>query len=1053
MPAQSEELLFILKMRDEASRILQGYENELKNTGGHAQDAKSQLQELQRAAKDVAFALGAVVAQTATWRATVGVFGEYETGMLGVAKTTGLAGQEFEGFTEQFDVMAAELTLPIERLQEIAQVAGQVGVTGSDNILNFTRHLAMLSDASDVVGGEGAESLARLLNVTEEGVENVGNVAAAMVALGNASAATESKILRTATVIGQSLASFDVASHEVLGLATSVAEVGQAGELAGTTFFKAFRVLKDAALEGGEQLELLAATTGRSMEEVKDAILEHPVEGFQIFLEAMRKVRDETGSTAAFLEQFNLKGAENSRVLDPLVEQLGRMAKNLDLGRDAFGQATAHIEEYERAAQGLERQQQRLTNIFELAGKTIGGDVAPTVKAAIQVIASAVLGLTQAYQALPDAVQTTISHLVVFGPSVVGVAVAVRHLTTAFKLLRLAMIGTPWGAAYAAVSLLVGGLALLAAGTAEAEEAALRHEEAIAVVNQVLDVGETATKGQIELARQQAQADLEAAQAALTLAEARMQAIPVDPTGEFGFFGDVAVAEREAEVLRERIKEIEEALVKLKQRQIEVRAASGEIQGPPKPPTATPQTGEQKEFVTEVEERIRVLQTEAEKLREGTYAFEQYQAAQRTEGEIKKIVEDAKELGLNVDELTQKLRDAAAARQATETELARSTFRAELERTIVELDKEAQAIRGSAAAYAEYQDTREIEQAVADFAEEARNLGFTRTEVDKLSQAYREAARARQQALLADEQADFRTDVNKTVAELRSETLALQQGEEAYERYQRARAIQSQVEEIRKTAEALRLEQAEVRRLEQEYRAAAQARADAAERLEMENELRAEAKQLVEDLGVEFARSAGSMVLESKSAEDAIRGLIKAIAEVLVQTALLKTVQLGVDAAFTHFGAPWTPTGTGGELISSTGTDTLEFHRGGVVGSTPVPTRLLPASLFARAPRFHGGLADDEFAAVLRRGERVLTQDLDQRAQGVIAGLAERGGTVVNVNTTINVAGGSRGPAADRELARQISAEMEAVIDSRITDQIRHQMRSGNLLNPTRTAL
>jgi hypothetical protein len=47
------------------------------------------------------------------------------------------------------------------------------------------------------------------------------------------------------------------------------------------------------------------------------------------------------------------------------------------------------------------------------------------------------------------------------------------------------------------------------------------------------------------------------------------------------------------------------------------------------------------------------------------------------------------------------------------------------------------------------------------------------------------------------------------------------------------------------------------------------------------------------------------------------------------------------------------------------------LHRGGVVGLTPTPKRLLPTSVISAAPRLHTGLKSDEFPAILRKGETV----------------------------------------------------------------------------------
>ncbi len=55
------------------------------------------------------------------------------------------------------------------------------------------------------------------------------------------------------------------------------------------------------------------------------------------------------------------------------------------------------------------------------------------------------------------------------------------------------------------------------------------------------------------------------------------------------------------------------------------------------------------------------------------------------------------------------------------------------------------------------------------------------------------------------------------------------------------------------------------------------------------------------------------------------------------------------------------------------------FHEGGTVGSS-APTHSFSPSLFANAPRFHSGLAPDEFPAILQTGEQVLSRR--QVAQG-----------------------------------------------------------------------
>ena len=48
------------------------------------------------------------------------------------------------------------------------------------------------------------------------------------------------------------------------------------------------------------------------------------------------------------------------------------------------------------------------------------------------------------------------------------------------------------------------------------------------------------------------------------------------------------------------------------------------------------------------------------------------------------------------------------------------------------------------------------------------------------------------------------------------------------------------------------------------------------------------------------------------------------------------------------------------------------YHKGGVVGETPAPMRLVPSYIFNNAPRLHSGLLPNEFPAILERGEVVI---------------------------------------------------------------------------------
>jgi len=66
------------------------------------------------------------------------------------------------------------------------------------------------------------------------------------------------------------------------------------------------------------------------------------------------------------------------------------------------------------------------------------------------------------------------------------------------------------------------------------------------------------------------------------------------------------------------------------------------------------------------------------------------------------------------------------------------------------------------------------------------------------------------------------------------------------------------------------------------------------------------------------------------------------------------------------------------------------FHTGGLVGRNDNRAmRSINAAAFASARRYHDGLGDDEFPAILQRGERVLTANQDQRATALMGRMAD----------------------------------------------------------------
>ena len=126
----------------------------------------------------------AFVASSATIGGTLSAFAKYETQLIKVGKTADLQGKELEDFGKRITALSTTIPLSTNELLELSASAAQLGVKGKDNIIKFTETVAKLGTATDIVGEEGSRAIARLLNITGEGIGTVDKFGAIITRLG-----------------------------------------------------------------------------------------------------------------------------------------------------------------------------------------------------------------------------------------------------------------------------------------------------------------------------------------------------------------------------------------------------------------------------------------------------------------------------------------------------------------------------------------------------------------------------------------------------------------------------------------------------------------------------------------------------------------------------------------------------------------------------------------------------------------------------------------------------------------------------------------------------
>ena len=419
---------------------------------------KSQTQNLEANLTSIAKGSGvAFAALTATLGSTVKAFASYETALLGVGKTADLSGEELKSFGKDIQKLSTDLPFATNELLAIAQSAGQLGVKGRDNLINFTQTIAKLGTASDLAGEEAATALTRILNVTGEGVGQIDKFASVIVALGNNFAATESEIARMTTEVARSTSIFGVSSSEAAALGTALKSVGVQAESGGSAVGRAFREIDAAIRGGGESLDTLSKLTGIAGDQLKQTFETDAVGVFQKFSQGLGEVITSGGDVTKVLEEFNLKGDEILKVLPVLAKNSTLVGEALALAAKETANATALQKEFEIQSKSLESESSKLKNTIVTIAQEIGSFFAPAVNSAVVGLKDFLkqfLGLSEGTKKFIAGFLGTVTAIA--GVTAVGATllITLTKLRAAFLILGIAA-SRAWAAATLGLTLIV----------------------------------------------------------------------------------------------------------------------------------------------------------------------------------------------------------------------------------------------------------------------------------------------------------------------------------------------------------------------------------------------------------------------------------------------------------------------------------------------------------------------------------------------------------------------------------------------------------------------
>ena len=237
---------------------------------------------------------------------------EFESSLIGVAKTTDLAGNAFDRansplaqFGDKLRGLALKIPINVNELAKIAELGGQLGIQVPD-LVNFTETIAKLGVTTNLTSEVAATSLARLMNIMRTDTGDVDRLGSTIVELGNNFATTEAEILSFGLRLAPIGATVGMTEAEVLGLSTALTSLGIPAERGGTALQRVFIKMKEAIDTGSDSLDGFAKTARMSNEEFSELFRRSPARAFAAFVEGLDAINRSGGNVFATLDNLNL---------------------------------------------------------------------------------------------------------------------------------------------------------------------------------------------------------------------------------------------------------------------------------------------------------------------------------------------------------------------------------------------------------------------------------------------------------------------------------------------------------------------------------------------------------------------------------------------------------------------------------------------------------------------------------------------------------------------------------------------------------------------------
>ena len=382
---------------------------------------------------------------------------EFESAFTGVQKTVDATESEYAALSKGITEMSERMPQSASAIAGVMEAAGQLGVRGVQNLLDFTETMIMLGDATNLTSEEAAMSIAKVMNIFGTANEDVGRFGATVVDLGNNYATTEADIVSMTNRLAAGARIANLTEAETLALAAAMSSVGIEAEAGGTAMTQTFNAIETAVAHGGKDLEKFAKVAGMSASSFADMWENRPIKALQAFISGLGNLEENGENSVLVLDKLGLSGIRQSNMLKSLALASDMLAETVDTANSAWNENVALTNEANKRYQTFESQLQTFFNTLANVGREVGQIILPYLQKLLNWIKE---GL-QRFRDLDDSVKNVIVGIAAFVAAIGPVLTILGSLIKGVQTIQTLLAAL--GPAAGPVGIAIAGLAALAA--------------------------------------------------------------------------------------------------------------------------------------------------------------------------------------------------------------------------------------------------------------------------------------------------------------------------------------------------------------------------------------------------------------------------------------------------------------------------------------------------------------------------------------------------------------------------------------------------------------